>query len=639
MKKYAFLMSICLGIPMMLCAQYTSNNGQFEVDQIKGCAPLTITISVIPPFQCDSSNPCAAFYDFANNPTVSEPLITPPFVHTYTQPGIYTLHILMGVQADDIQIEVTPNVPPQFDVYTCAGDAVSVNITDTAYDGYIIDFNDATVITAESGDTQNHTYATPGNKTVSVRGVNDDAADNCNAAVKNVMAMATLPTPTIDSIRVVDASTIKLAYTTLPTIHYKLEFGINTGTPAQTFDARVYNTTIDTIFTLNPDERYFCFRLAAFDHCANAITSYSNIICTSDLDLEVVNNAINVTWQTSTTVPAFVNFSLRKEEYSDPVLSFSTPYNTTSVSDTDVDCGILYCYTVTTIYSNGSTSKSMRKCETAISSDIPTPVENLTAMVEPADMVLEWEPVTDFIPAEFTVRKSIQGNYSELTKTTSLQIHDVTYLTQQQSCYIVSYTDACGNLSPPSIEACPIRLAGSLDNANNINITWSAYTGWAHGVSSYEYEKYSVDGELLDARNMGTGLSFFDDEEDPQNQTLIYVIRANAVEPGLPQAVSNEIRVIKDPNLFYPTAFTPNGDGLNDVFNVIGQFVVDFEMDIFNRWGELMFTTSDFERGWDGNFRGNAMPEGTYTFVAHITDNAGRTFKKSGSVLLIKKNN
>ena len=68
-----------------------------------------------------------------------------------------------------------------------------------------------------------------------------------------------------------------------------------------------------------------------------------------------------------------------------------------------------------------------------------------------------------------------------------------------------------------------------------------------------------------------------------------------------------------------------------------GQYVVAFEMKIFNRWGELLFTTDDIHGGWDGTFRGNEMPEGTYTFIAHITDRAGRIFKRSGSVLLLRK--
>src|SRR5690606_9404582 len=106
---------------------------------------------------------------------------------------------------------------------------------------------------------------------------------------------------------------------------------------------------------------------------------------------------------------------------------------------------------------------------------------------------------------------------------------------------------------------------------------------------------------------------------------------------GIPQSISNTIRIIKEPNLFHPTAFTPNADGLNDVFNVFGQYVDRFEMQIFNRWGEMMFHTEDLNEGWDGRFKGTLMPEGTYVFRATITDQAGRSFERSGTLVLLRK--
>jgi gliding motility-associated-like protein len=96
--------------------------------------------------------------------------------------------------------------------------------------------------------------------------------------------------------------------------------------------------------------------------------------------------------------------------------------------------------------------------------------------------------------------------------------------------------------------------------------------------------------------------------------------------------------MIKRPNIFYPTGFTPNNDGLNDTFTVFGQFVTKFEMGIFNRWGEMMYTTEDIDgAGWDGTYKGTLMPEGTYVFKATITDLTGKTFERSGAIFLIHK--
>ena len=137
---------------------------------------------------------------------------------------------------------------------------------------------------------------------------------------------------------------------------------------------------------------------------------------------------------------------------------------------------------------------------------------------------------------------------------------------------------------------------------------------------------------------MGTNTSFTDDVEDLTNQIYTYLIVATAIDGGVTQSISNPITVIKEPKLYYPTAFTPNGDNLNDEFKVIGQYVVEFDMKIFNRWGEQLYGSSDINLGWDGTYQGKHAPEGTYVFVADITDFAGRKFNRSGSVVLLRKN-
>jgi gliding motility-associated-like protein len=108
-------------------------------------------------------------------------------------------------------------------------------------------------------------------------------------------------------------------------------------------------------------------------------------------------------------------------------------------------------------------------------------------------------------------------------------------------------------------------------------------------------------------------------------------------EAGVTNSVSNLITVIKEPNLFHPSAFTPNNDGLNDTFKVFGQYTAEVEFKIFNRWGELLFITNDLSQGWDGRYKGTKMPEGPYVFRAKLTDLAGRTSDRAGNILLLRK--
>jgi gliding motility-associated-like protein len=609
-------------------AQYVSDLGRFQVDEAKGCAPLTVNITIIAPFVCDAANPCDM--DFEGNGQFQS--LT--FTHTYTQPGTYRLRILFQTSGfDEITIEVLPNTPPEFEVYTCGNNEVSVKLNDSNYDEYIINYNDGSPEVVVGGTASDqHVYASSATQTVTVRGRDLNAADNCSEGGTIVTPLATLPAPTITSLRVLDNVSIRLEFNGLPNLQYKLGIATNNGTTFQQAKT-LYNKTVDTVFNLRTDDNYYCFQLAAFDPCNNTVVN-SAVICSANMDLSVRSNAIDVQWQTATA--GISTYRLTRVD-SDGTLLVTAPTGS-PYADTGLTCGMEYCYQLTSNYANGSSSVSLTKCGIGFSTDTPTAIENITARVGDNSVILEWQNDPDFIPAEFTIEKSVAGgNYTVLSTTDQNAFPDAGYNTESVSCYRIKYTDICGNQSPTSLEVCPLRLTGSLLKDNSINLSWSPYEGWAQGVSGYVVQKYSETGILLRSFQVGNVTSYIDESDDLDYQMFVYAVTAIPVEGSLGQAVSNRVLMLKDPNLFHPTAFTPNDDNLNDKFTVFGQYVVAFEMKIFNRWGELLFTTDDIQSGWDGTFRGNEMPEGTYTFIAYITDRAGRIFKRSGSVLLLRK--
>ena len=607
--------------------QYTSRLGRFQVDQVKGCAPLTVTVTVISPFVCDGSNPCDMDYE-GNNSFQS---LT--FTYTYTKPGSYLLRILFQTSGfDDIPIVVTPNIPPAFDVYTCSNNEVSVTLKDTNYDQYVINYNDGSPEALVSGSgTDFHVYAGSGMQTVSVRGRDLNGDDNCSQASQNVTPLLALTAPVITLLEVLDDKSIRLEYNILPNVQYKLGIATNNGTTFQQVKT-IYNQSVDTLSSLDTDANYYCFRLAAFDPCNNTVVN-SATICSADVDLNVRNNAIDVSWKTSAA--GVSGFQLRRDAGDGTVLTTAPPAS--PYADVGITCGMQYCYRLTTNYPNGSRSISAQKCGIGFSTDIPSAISNVTAMVSGDNVTLEWQTDPNFIPEEFTIDKSVGGQYSFLSTATQNAFADPAYKVEDASCYKISYKDVCGNQSPAGIEVCPVRLTGTLLKDNSVSLTWTPYEGWTQGVAGYVVEKYAAGGQLLQTFQAGAATSYVDTSDDPDNQAFEYVVRALPAESGLNQAISNRIVILKDPNLFHPTAFTPNGDNLNDIFTVFGQYVVGFEMKIFNRWGELLFTTTDIRTGWNGTFNGKDMPEGTYAFIAYITDRAGRTFKRSGSVLLLRR--
>lgn len=88
--------------------------------------------------------------------------------------------------------------------------------------------------------------------------------------------------------------------------------------------------------------------------------------------------------------------------------------------------------------------------------------------------------------------------------------------------------------------------------------------------------------------------------------------------------------------IYIPDAFTPNGDGQNDVFGIYGIGIRQLEWRVFNRWGEKVFETRNPADGWDGVYKGKEQPVGVYVYYALITLENGKTENYQGSVTLLR---
>ena len=87
--------------------------------------------------------------------------------------------------------------------------------------------------------------------------------------------------------------------------------------------------------------------------------------------------------------------------------------------------------------------------------------------------------------------------------------------------------------------------------------------------------------------------------------------------------------------LYVPDAFSPNGDGINDRFEIKGEVAASFELTIFSSWGTVVFHSLDIAQSWDGKLDGTPLPPGYYAYRI-LVDAAGAKFSKEGSVLLLE---
>lgn len=187
-------------------------------------------------------------------------------------------------------------------------------------------------------------------------------------------------------------------------------------------------------------------------------------------------------------------------------------------------------------------------------------------------------------------------------------------MTNYVSAYVVPVADFTMNPQPTTVFNAQIYFTDQSSNA-------SAWT-WSFG----------------DVQNSSSNL---------QNPTFTYfapecyqvsltVTSAN----GCWDSISHPVCIDPDVSIYVPNAFTPNDDNNNEVFIpvAIGIDPAKYQFWIFDRWGNLIFTTTDMAMGWDGNVQGHPLPCQVDTYVWKIlaTDTKGVTYKRIGSVSLIR---
>ena len=90
--------------------------------------------------------------------------------------------------------------------------------------------------------------------------------------------------------------------------------------------------------------------------------------------------------------------------------------------------------------------------------------------------------------------------------------------------------------------------------------------------------------------------------------------------------------------IYIPNAFSPNGDGVNDFFDISGVGIKSYSYNIYNRWGELLFSSPSERPGeaWDGNFNGVQVPEAAYIYQLNVIDLEGQHHFLSGNVAVMR---
>ena len=145
---------------------------------------------------------------------------------------------------------------------------------------------------------------------------------------------------------------------------------------------------------------------------------------------------------------------------------------------------------------------------------------------------------------------------------------------------------------------------------------------------------------LLDASYPGASYKWQDGSTDASflvDKAGVYIVNA-ANTCGTTTDSTHVAYKNCDCKFYVPSAFTPNGDGRNDIFKPSYKcFFSNYQINIYNRFGQLIYSSQDAEKGWDGTFNGSLQPTGTYIWKIEYSDKLlQKTERKNGTIVLIR---
>ena len=193
--------------------------------------------------------------------------------------------------------------------------------------------------------------------------------------------------------------------------------------------------------------------------------------------------------------------------------------------------------------------------------------------------------------------------------------------------YVVTVTDTLGCPKPVTASRMVTVIPPVPAFAGNDTIITRGQLFHMHGTGGYSYTWTPADG--LTNPNIADPVTNI-------NRDFTYHLVVRTIE-GCVGEDDIKIRYMAGPEIYVPTAFTPNGDGVNDVFRPLPVGITKLEsFRVYNRWGEEVYSTNEYMKGWDGTRRGQRIDSGTYVWIVRGMNEAGVMMERRGTVVLIR---
>jgi len=611
--------------------------GGFELDKSEGCAPLLVKITNTVP------NPIAVEYslDYKGN---SNPAYINVASYQYNTPGNFTVLQRVFLSSGKIatacrQIRTYESSPVTAQYTSCGGGKVNLVIQDNkisqAYDQYEINWGDnspvdivakGAIMSAEH--YYNNTSVSPVVKVTGLYNSNSACARGRSFSDKISFQQAQLNSIQIKAVEMRGDGSIRLNYlgiTAIPTnIKYSTDgvsyiaAGTRSSGGTQPYDIKGLNV-----------KQVYRLKLSSEDLCSGEMDS--EVISSMVLAGKSEDGKIMLRWSQYGSSDGFKSYDLLRD--GTVIKSFSSVSEIT-YTDEDVQCGSYSEYQIVArIKDVTSTSAPVGiKAEIAV----PKPIQQASVSVISDNSVIikanipgagpnsTYDLSIEKAEAGSTVFKKIitlynQNEYSDLSVKTS----------EKSYCYRFNYQNSCGQKLPPTEPICTILLKNELTT-----LSWNNELPVLGGLKGYSVIQKGASGtqqEIPVQMNYSYTLKL----DKKSELEYSYRVKASSVVSGF-ESFSNIISYRRNAGVFVPDAFTPNGDGFNDVLEAKSTRLKSFDFSVFNRWGEVVFRSDVLTNGWDGKINGINAPVGSYIYKVTFVDDINQTVEKSGTFMLLR---
>lgn len=288
-----------------------------------------------------------------------------------------------------------------------------------------------------------------------------------------------------------------------------------------------------------------------------------------------------------------------------------------------------YCINIKAYDPCNDTSVSGGQSCTSLTSLSLTPFESLYSSYTTSGVLINLDPVN---VGEFKIYRKLAGEEFKLNSTQPGTFIDPVGSIGRKYYYKIDYMDSCGQIRY-SAETNPPYVDATKESSNTYFIRFSSP---ANSFTEIPTNEYLIGNDFSQTKGdiSTSAFSISLNAKDGSSKQLVYATSNYSNNLSLK---SNTLTLRYDLIIHVPNAFTPNGDGLNDTLKFYGLPTKNASLNIYNRWGKLIHSSSQNTPEWDGTINGSLASEGTYLYEISFKTPEGVKRTQKGTFALIKK--